>query len=91
MADKNKKLDMEDVFRLTFSTPHGKTMLYWIANECGAFADDPKMITPELMAFWHRLLRVGSVTDPAKAGKLMDHCIMVASSTENKKTRSEDE
>lgn len=84
------KRKLSDVFRSTFDTPDGRTMLYWIASECGCFQGDPAKVRPELMAFWNRLMAVGGVISPSKAGSLMEHMMIVASQPGND-TRSEDE
>lgn len=44
------------VFRETFSTAYGKEVLAWIGNRCGAWAQKPEAVKPELIAFWNTLL-----------------------------------
>ena len=62
---------IKDCFKSTFGTLDGKTMLYWIADECGYFQTDTAKIKPELIAFFNKLLQVGEIAIPQKAGKLM--------------------
>lgn len=82
---------MEDVFRSTFDNADGRTMLWWILNECGYFATDPRYISPELMAFANRLLMAGGVNTPAKAGRYIDSLMVSASAPEGRSIVDEDE
>lgn len=84
------KRTMADIFQEVFGTEDGKTMLYWIASECGMFQEDPGRIRPDLMAFWHRLLRAGGVTDPRRAGVLMQNIMATARKPLPKDTRSDE-
>lgn len=76
MASDNKT--MQEVFKVAFSGEDGKTMLYWILNECGYFATDPSAIRPELIALANRLLFTGGITSPSEAGRYIDNIIQVA-------------
>ncbi len=50
------------IFQRTFGTPDGLEVLAWIANECGAWSQDPAKAIPELVAFYNRLLgKLGAV------------------------------
>lgn len=90
MRRKALKKRISDVFSRVFDTADGRTVLYWIANECGVFQSDPTRIRPELMAFWNRLMLTAGVTDPSKAGKLMERLMEVAS-LPGTDTRSDDD
>ncbi len=85
MASKYKT--MQDVFKVAFSGEDGKTMLYWILNECGYFSTDASVIRPELIALANRLLLAGGITSPAEAGRYIESIITVAREAE----RIEDE
>lgn len=80
MAGDNKT--MQDVFKVAFSGEDGKTMLYWILNECGYFSTDASAISPDLIALANRLLLVGGVTSPREAGRYIDNIISVAREAE---------
>ena len=67
----------EDIFKATFNSREGKTMLYWILNECGYFSTDGR-IEPSLIAFANRLLMAGGVTDPLRAGRYIDNLMATA-------------
>ncbi len=69
---------IQDVFKTAFSGEDGKTMLYWILNECGYFATDAGNIKPELIAFANRLLYEGGITSPLEAGRYIDNILEVA-------------
>ena len=69
---------IQDVFKVTFSGEDGKTMLYWILNECGYFATSAGDIRPELVAFANRLLYEGGITSPLEAGRYIDNILEVA-------------
>ena len=74
MADKN----FNQIFRSTFDTPDGRTMLWWILDQCGFFQGDPRLISPDLLAFAHRMLREAGIDEPAQAGALMANMMSVA-------------
>ena|GEM_PF-5503765 len=44
------------VFLRVLDSADGLEVLAWIGNECGAWAQDPQAVRPELVAFWNRLL-----------------------------------
>lgn len=79
----------EDVFKATFGTPEGQTMLYWILNECGYFSTEYGFIDPALIAFANRLLMAGGVTNPARASKYIENLMVTASAPVEE--RSDDE
>jgi hypothetical protein len=65
-ADFERKLKTTQVersiFKATFEDPNGLQVLAWIGNECGAWAQDPAVVKPELVAFWNRLLgKIGTI------------------------------
>ncbi len=74
----NKKT-MAEVFRVTFSGEDGKTMLYWILQECGYFETNPNLISPELTSFANRLLATGGINVPQMAGRYIDSILKLAS------------
>lgn len=78
--EEKRQTTTEDIFRSTFDTADGQTMLYWILNECGYFATDPGYIKPELLAFANRLLQAGGVTSPARASRYIGNLMVTASS-----------
>lgn len=86
-----EKKTIQDVFKVAFSGGDGKTMLYWILNECGYFATDPAYIKPELLAFANRLLYAGAITAPEEAGKYIDSIMQVAREAEHININEEDE
>ena len=86
-----KKKTIQDVFKVAFSGEDGKTMLYWILNECGYFATDPSYIKPELIAFANRLLMAGAVTAPQEAGRYIDSIMQVSRGAEHININEEDE
>lgn len=45
----------------TFKTSDGLVTLSWILNDCGFFESDPARISPELIAFCHRLIKAGGM------------------------------
>ncbi len=69
---------IQEVFKVTFSGEDGKTMLYWILNECGYFSTKVESIKPELIAFANRLLLEGGITSPLEAGRYIDNILEVA-------------
>lgn len=79
----NKKRTIQDVFKVAFSGEDGKTMLYWILNECGYFALDASIIKPDLIALANRLLNAGGITAPQTAGKYIDNLLLTARETEH--------
>lgn len=82
---------IQDVFKVAFSGEDGKTMLYWILNECGYFATDPRYVSPELIAFANRLLLAGAVTAPQEAGRYIDSILQVSRGAEHIDISKEDE
>lgn len=74
-----KKKTMAEVFRVTFSGEDGKTMLYWILQECGYFETNPNLISPELTSFANRLLSTGGVNQPQMAGRFVDEILRLSS------------
>lgn len=44
------------IFQRVFGNPDGIEVLAWIANECGAWSQDPAKAKPELVALYNRLL-----------------------------------
>lgn len=69
-------------FRTTFDSREGKTILAWIAKECGAFETDPKKISPDLQAFFNRLLWTSGLPALRNQEKLLDAVINIASNPE---------
>lgn len=69
MDDGRKTL--KDVFRSVFGSEDGKTMLYWILDQCGYFAQNATAVRPELLSFANRLLALGDVNSPLNAGAFM--------------------
>jgi hypothetical protein len=50
------------LFQRVFGTPDGLEVLAWIANECGAWSQEPSKAIPELVAFYNRLLgKLGAI------------------------------
>lgn len=82
MDDETKEL--RKCFGRVFSTRDGKTMLWWIADQCGFFAERGEEVKPELTAFLNRLLRMGGITSPSNAGRLMDALMDVSMNMEDK-------
>lgn len=78
MEGKKKGKTFNQIFRSTFDTQDGRTMLYWILEQCGYFQGDPRLISPDLLAFAHRMLREAGIEDPSQAGTLMEHMMSVA-------------
>ena len=87
----NEKRTIQDVFKVAFSGEDGKTMLYWLLNECGYFATDPSRIHPDLIALANRLLYAGGITAPQTAGKYIDNLIFTAREAERIENEEEDE
>ena len=47
------------IFRETFAKY--PEVLAWIGNRCGAWAQDPQAVKPELIAFWNTLLGAAGI------------------------------
>lgn len=47
------------IFRETFTKY--PEVLAWIGNKCGAWAQDPLVVKPELIAFWNTLLGAAGI------------------------------
>ena len=72
MSEKEREKNMKDVFKNVFSNSEdGKTMLYWILDQCGFFYTSVAQVKPELVAFANRLLALGDINNPVNAGILM--------------------
>ena len=56
----------------TFSTDEGKSVLQWILNECTFFETRPDKISPEKLAFAHKLLNAGNFTINGDSGRFVD-------------------
>lgn len=86
MSDKT----MREVFINTFDTPDGRTMLYWIMDQCGYFQKDPRMVSPDLIAFAHRLLYEGGVAMADKAGDYMQRIMSVARMRPSERSKNDE-
>ena len=91
MASKETRRTIQDVFKVAFSGEDGKTMLYWILNECGYFAVNPSLIKPDLIALANRLLNAGGITAPQSAGKYIDNLMLTAREAEHINDNEEDD
>ena len=80
-----------ELFANVFGDSQGRTMLWWIADQCGYFATDPGKISPELLSFFNRLLSMGGVISSDKAGVLMDALVQVAKSGNENMEEDDDE
>lgn len=87
----NERKTIQDVFKVAFSGEDGKTMLYWILNECGYFATDASLIKPDLIALANRLLNAGCITSPESAGKYIDNIMLTAREAERIENKEDDE
>lgn len=67
-------------FKRTFDSTEGKTMLAWIAKECGQFETDPSKIRPDLQAFFNRLMWIAEVPASKNMNDLLTAVINISSS-----------
>lgn len=63
---------MRHCFRSAYgSNAEGRTMLAWLATECGVFETEKGKVDPALMALWGRLMRLAGASRPSLYGKVM--------------------
>lgn len=77
-------------FKATFDSREGRTILAWIAKECGQFETDPTKIKPELQAFFNRLLWISGLPAPQNCTELLDAVMNISAKPYEKEEAKEE-
>jgi len=59
-------------YRVFFENPDGAEVLAWIGNKCGAWAQDPAVVKPELVAFFNTLCGMIGIIHPSNLHELAE-------------------
>lgn len=62
---------MRHCFRTAFGGTEGRTMLAWLATECGVFETESDKVDKSLTALWGRLMHLAGAARPSLYGDVM--------------------
>ena len=58
--------------RVLLRDTDGTAVLAWIGNACGAWAQDPAVVKPDLVAFWNKLLGMCGIVHPSNLQEIAE-------------------
>jgi hypothetical protein len=73
--------------RVLLSDSDGNNVMAWIGNYCGAWAQDPAIIKPELIAFWNSLLGMCGIVHPQNLEEIAEKLSQAANNSDLAKIR----
>lgn len=68
--------------RVLLKDSDGNNVMAWIGNYCGAWAQDPAVIKPDLIAFWNQLLGMCGIVHPQNLQEIAEKLSQAANNSD---------